>query len=1187
MSTSTSTPTLSNTHAIHNDSSNTRSMSIPTRPRPRPRPRPRQLLDLPDEILCLILAYCSQDLDFLLWSCPLITAKDQFCHDCYHCSLCHGPLPQTKQLGTTASASQNTGSRRLRGFASSSNTNILSDYNHKSTVGGGNTSSNRVAENGNGNSSTNESIHSSSLGSVLVAKTLKSALIMFSSSGAIIPGHTNDTSPPTTNTLHLSGHDTFQGGPHLYTIILLYRPSNRSFFRHPQPPLLQLHVHSYHVEPRTKDSVSLKEAASQSAEENPLPELKPLSRTSPHHAFTRAQSWDQGTGHFESLAQELQSMHAVVSHANRRRARSMTLTTGVTLEGRNVSFPSEKYMDGHIPSATPQIASPPPSAIANNNANTVETQGRTISSGSEQADDEYTDSIELSAPFQLLLVNRRIADIAVRSLWKGIVFHGHDSFQVQALLSTLHGDEGTSNSNQPVVSQTDASNFGLDVVKDNNPVKSTPALLSVLDENEPSQVRSNLVDSVQQSVKRFNGVRHPAQTTATLSGGQQQQRVQARTPLLSRQDRYGVLRRHSTTGVEPARSPAPQSHSPPNLQSPVLMPRWSYQQMPRNIVLNFSHPQASPHLLVSVLECIGSRCRDQVKALDLRANEKMQAAGLETPRELERLFGSGFSRLEYLRLQGGFVDNQLLGALTKGIISATSPPPNSEATTSQEILRQQQLQAGPSTPLHVTPPCRLSQVFLGPGSVTDTAIAKLIVAASHCLEVFTVTSCVDVGGGALASLLTECPKLKVLAVHKSLARDVELLEGLGVDSHGLPSPTSPLGTILPDLLSSPSRKKIVAPLERLELGSVQLTSTGIAEIVRGVSRTLRFLVLEPRHFKEALLRDVIVPLCRKLEGLHFDDPDHYYQHQLQQYRMQKQQQQQQQQQQDLDQQQPPDQIQSPSVSSIPVTMEAENRRPKKRSFKLRRSRRPAAPELSPLDTSIAHKDDAVVAHDEGGSGCPRPSPWLGETSTAEWVDYGNCALWAASAVGSTAGFEANGGLISNGNGATGLSHSISGSRGRGVSSFFRGIGTRLASILSPRHNTNGNQEEVSALESTAAVATDHECDIDRILARFGLTAAELDQLRQVLAPTLKSFVVMQADLLPVAESKPVALSLDSLAEGDVVLMDDTLEELGKEEANMRLAVVLTVMAVYGSLATLAAALSVLPVETSELSTECM
>lgn len=874
-------------------------------------------------------------------------------------------------------------------------------------------------------------------------------------------------------------------------------------------------------------------------------------------------------------------MHTVVSHANRRRARSMTLTSSMTLEGRNVSFPSEKYMGGLIPSATPQIASPPPSTVANNNANTVETQGRTIGSGSEQVHDEYADSIELSAPFQLLLVNRRFADIAVRSLWKGIVFHGHDSFQVQALLSTLRGDEGTSNSNQPIVSQTDASSLGLDIVKDNNPTKSTPALLSVLDEDEPTQVRSNLIDSVQQSVKRFNGVRHPAQTTTALSGGQQQQRVQVRTLLLSTQDRSGVLRRHSTTGVEPAQSPSSQSYSPTNLPSPVLMPRWSYRQMPRNVVLNFSHPQASPHLLVSVLECIRSRCRDQVMALDLRANEKMQAAGLETPSELERLFGSGFSRLQYLRLQGGFVDNQLLGALTKGIISATSLPPSSEAATSQERRRQQQ-QRGPSMPLHETPQCRLSQVFLGPGSVTDSAIAKLIIAASHCLEVFAVTSCVDVGGGALASLLTHCPKLRVLAVHKSLARDIELLEGLGVDSDGLPSSTSPLGAILPDLLPIPSRKQIVAPLERLELGSVQLTSTGIAEIVRGVSRTLRFLVLEPRHFKEALLRDVIVPLCRKLEGLHFDDPEHYYQHQLQQYRMQRRRRQQQ----DVDQQQPPHQIPSPSVNSIPVTMEAENRRSKKRFFKLKRSRRSAATELSPLDTGIARKDDVVAVQDDYGSSCHRPSPWLGETSTAEWVKYGNCALWAASAVGSTAGLEANGGLTSNSNGAPGYFHPMSGSRGRGMSSFIRGISTRLASILSPRNNSNSNQEDVSAPESTAAVATDHECDIDRILARFGLVAAEVDLLRQVLAPTLKSFVVMQADLLSVAERKPVASSLGPLEEGEVDLVDDGLEELSKEEANLRLAVILTVMAVYGSLATLAA-LSDLPVEASEPSAECI
>ncbi|KAF9148173.1 hypothetical protein BG015_010136, partial [Linnemannia schmuckeri] len=899
------------------------------------------------------------------------------------------------------------------------------------------------------------------------------------------------------------------------------------------------------------------------------------------------------TGHFESLTQELQSMHAVVSHANRRRARSLTLTSSVTLEGRNVPFPSEKYTDGFIPPAAPQIASPPSSTTENKNANTAETridQGRRGSSStSEQIADEYTDTIELSTPFQLLLVNRRFANIAVRSLWKGIVFHGHDSFQVQALLSTLRNDESIPSGDQPVVSQTDVNSLGLDVVKDNTSLKSTPALLSVLDENEPKQARSNLIDSVQQSLKRFNGVRHPTQTTAVPSSEQQQQkRVQARTPLLSPLDRSGPLRRHSTTGVESVpKSPASRSQSPTYLQSSVLMPRWSYRQMPRNIVLNFSHPQASPHLLVNVLECIGSCCRDQVRALDLRANEKMQAAGLETPRELERLFGSGFSRLQYLRLQGGFVDNQLLGALTKGIISATSTPRSSETAISQERSHHhhQQQQTGSSAPLYIVPPCRLSQVFLGPGSVTDSAIAKLIVAASHCLEVFAVTSCVDVGGGALASLLTECPKLRVLAVHKSLARDIELLEGLGFDSDSLPSPTSPLGALLPNLLPSPSRKQIVAPLERLELGSVQLTSTGIAEIIRGVSQTLRFLVLEPRHFKETLLRDVIAPMCRKLEGLHFDDPDHYYQHQLQQYRKQRQRQLQ-----DNNQQQQPRPTQSVPASSIPAT-EAEHRRPKKRSFKLRRSRRSAATEPSPLDTSIARKDDTVAAQVDNGSSCPGPSPWLGETSTVEWIEYGNCALWAASAIGSMAGFEANGVLISNGNGATGHSQSMSRSRGRGVSSFFRGIGTRLVSILSPRNNSGGNnninnQEDTSASVGTAAVAADHEYGIDRILTRFGLAAAEMDMLRQALTPTLKSFIVMQSDLLSLSESKAVVSSLSSFVEGDVVV-DDVLEVLDKDEANMRLTVVMIVMAVYGSLATLAAALSVLAVEAHGLPSECI
>ncbi|KAF8944544.1 hypothetical protein BGZ47_004100, partial [Haplosporangium gracile] len=892
------------------------------------------------------------------------------------------------------------------------------------------------------------------------------------------------------------------------------------------------------------------------------------------------------TGHFESLTQELQSMHAVVSHVNRRRARSMTLASSVTLEGRNVPFPSEKYTDGFIPPAAPQIASPPSSTKNANAAETHIDQGRRgSSSSSEQVADEYTDTIEFSTPFQLLLVNRRFADIAVRSLWKGIVFHGHDSFQVQALLSTLRNDESIPSGDQSVVSQTDVNSLGPDLVKDSTPLKSTPALLSVLDENEPTQARSNLIDSVQQSLRRFNGVRHPTQTIAVPSSDQQ--RAQARTPLLSPLDRSGPLRRHSTTGIESApKSPASRSQSSTHLQPSILMPRWSYRQMPRNIVLNFSHPQASPHLLVNVLECIGSHCRDQVRALDLRANEKMQAAGLESPSELARLFGSGFSRLQYLRLQGGFVDNQLLGALTKGIISATSSPSSSEAATSQERGRQQQQQKGPSTSLYIAPPCRLSQVFLGPGSVTDSAIAKLIVATSHCLEVFAVTSCVDVGGGALASLLTECPKLRVLAVHKSLARDIELLEGLGFDSDSLSSLTSPLGAILPNLLPSPSRKHIVAPLERLELGSVQLTSTGIAEIIRGVSRTLRFLVLEPRHFKEMLLRDVIVPMCRKLEGLHFDDPDHYYQHQLQQYRKQRQRQLR-----DNNQQQQPHPTQSVPVNSI-STMEAEHRRPKKRSFKLRRSRRFAATELPPLNTSSARKNDTVAAQVDNGSSCPGPSPWLGETSTTEWVEYGNCALWAASAIGSTAGFEANGGLVSNGNGATRHSQSMSGSRGRGMSSFFRGFGTRLVSILSPRNssgdnnNNTNNQDNISTPAGTAAIAADHECDVDRILARFGLTAAEMDMLRQALTPTLMSFVVMQSDLLSVSESEPIMSSLNSFVERNVVV-DGALEVLDEDEANTRLAVVMIVMAVYGSLAMLAATLSVWPMEAHGFPSECI
>ncbi|KAG0376738.1 hypothetical protein BGX24_007284 [Mortierella sp. AD032] len=833
----------------------------------------------------------------------------------------------------------------------------------------------------------------------------------------------------------------------------------------------------------------------------------------------------------------------------------MTLTSS-TLGG--AFFPSERYIGRTFPSAPPQLVSP--SAIVGNSSTTIES-GTGSNSSDEQVDEEFTDAIELSAPFQLLLVNRRLADIVVRSLWKGIVFHGHDAYQVQALLSTLCNNDDASSSGESAAFQKDAP--GLDLVKDNIPPTPTPTLLSVLDENESTPPQSSLKDSVKKSLKRFEGTRHQAQTLTALSSDLHQ----------ANQDRPGPHRRHSTTCVESAPSDfdsmLPTSPLQPQLPSTATMSRWSYRQMPRNIVLNFAHPQASPQLLVNVLECIGSYCHDQARALDFCANEKMQAAGLETPSELERLLGSGFSNLRYLRLQGGFVDNQLLGALTKGIISSTSSSSLTEAT-SQERHRQQ---SGPSALFPVNPPCRLSQVFLGPGSVTDSAIAKLILAASHCLEVFTVTSCVDVGGGALASLLTECPRLRVLAVHKSLARDMELLQGLGFDSDSLPGPSSLLGAILP-ILTIPSRKRIVAPLERLELGSVQLTTTGIAEIIRGVGQTLRFLVLEPRHFKESLLRDVIVPDCKKLEGLHFDDPDHYYRQQLQQLRIKHQQHRQHQQQRQHDESQRPRQQQSSLRVDSPSVSETE-RRPKRRLFKLKGSRRSVVPEPQRQDSTSTRVSHASPTQDEKYYSYPGPSPWLGETSTAEWAEFGNCALWAASAFESATGFEAaNGGSMTNGNGRAAVAghyHSqsmMSGSRGRrrGVSSFFRGISTRLVSILSPRssNDNTSNQQDINTLVDTAAAVS---ADTESILARCGVGAEVVDMLRQVLMSTLKSFVVMQSDFLSV-DNKSLSEEevVGAAAAGDG---DAELEILDEDEAYIRLAVVLVVMAMYESLVTLA------------------
>ena len=108
--------------------------------------RPRHLLDLPDEILSLILEYCCQDLDFLLWSCPLVTLEDQFCHDCYHCTLCHGPaahlqdnyprwVPHRRRAATMNDSKATLHKRASTASAGSSNTSPMNSRSDRTHTG--------------------------------------------------------------------------------------------------------------------------------------------------------------------------------------------------------------------------------------------------------------------------------------------------------------------------------------------------------------------------------------------------------------------------------------------------------------------------------------------------------------------------------------------------------------------------------------------------------------------------------------------------------------------------------------------------------------------------------------------------------------------------------------------------------------------------------------------------------------------------------------------------------------------------------------------------------------------------------------------------------------------------------------------------------------------------------------------
>lgn len=668
--------------------------------------------------------------------------------------------------------------------------------------------------------------------------------------------------------------------------------------------------------------------------------------------------------------------------------------------------------------------------------------------------DDFDRSIHLSPPFQLLLVSRRFADAAVHSLHRNLVFHGHDPYLVECVLSTLLKDDGQLDQDQDQDRST--SLRGLTEVSEEQLVEEVKDEEADKNDNDTDQMpraqgtyRSHGVDdksrtaghvrtskdgpstdqglwqmgegrgaslswigSLNHSLRRFSRFQGGASGVDDASSAEIEP---SKVSFLGGSAWFagegsgegGGKRRYTTTSGQNRRVGDKSQEVPPKMNS--NKPKWTYRRYARRVVLNFAHPQASPQLLVRALECIGSRCHGQIRALDLHANEKMQDSGLETPGELTRLFGSGFTKLRYLRLQGGFVDNQLLYALLNNFPSQTLTPPSDSTrvghTDGWKSFAEPRIRSPP--PVLSADPCCLSQVFLGPGSVTDSAVERLIDVAGKTLEVFTVTSCVDVGGGALASLLIKCPKLRVLAVHRSLARDRELLEGLGISpesavpghqQHQQAHPLHPFqlqqqeeATNSNGSHSDPPeviRMPIIAPLERLELGTVKLTNTGITEILKATSKTLRFLVLETQHLNDEFLRNVISPLCTRLEGLHFDDPE-------QVQRLQQ-------------------QMQGLGFSAgrrgphLPRNQVVFGR--SGRSFYSDPRHHYRSQPLPHHNYSTSFRPQHQNAQEgvfgsttserqRGGRDdrSTKVSAWLGETTTDEWVTFGDCALWSSAA----------------------------------------------------------------------------------------------------------------------------------------------------------------------------------------------
>lgn len=168
-----------------------------------------------------------------------------------------------------------------------------------------------------------------------------------------------------------------------------------------------------------------------------------------------------------------------------------------------------------------------------------------------------------------------------------------------------------------------------------------------------------------------------------------------------------------------------------------------------------------------------------------------------------------------------------------------------------------------------------------------------------------VTSCVDIGGGSLARFLTQCPKLRVLGFYRSLAMDEDLFQGLGILSEDKAEMTmasslsswsnteSTTTSPTPPLRRKETRKAIVAPLERLELSTmIKMSSKAVSTIVQGVSQSLKHLSVDSKHFNEEFLEEIFTAPSssanlqglQRLESLSFKDGSFQQKQQHQQHR---------------------------------------------------------------------------------------------------------------------------------------------------------------------------------------------------------------------------------------------------------------------------------------------------------------